>query len=162
MSIENETRAILGFAHPVEMSPTAKLRLPGHPEILATPPAGESRYGKKRGKKKRLSEERQWGKCVGRGFRGGWRGGARVGGGGCTCVRACVRAGTRACVHAPFDLPPIAKRQLRTTTYATTPTRALAHTHADTRRARQVVSKSHAKLLLRAQSGLRVVINSTR
>ena len=44
LNIENETRGISGFVHPVMTSPTAKLRPPGHPGILATPP-DESRYG---------------------------------------------------------------------------------------------------------------------
>jgi hypothetical protein len=45
---ENDFGRISGFALPLVMSPTAKLRLPGHPGILVTLP-DESRYGENRG-----------------------------------------------------------------------------------------------------------------
>jgi hypothetical protein len=46
LNIENEIGAISGFPRPVVVSPTAKLRTAGRPEILAMPP-DESRYGEK-------------------------------------------------------------------------------------------------------------------
>jgi hypothetical protein len=66
-------------------SPSAKLRPPGHPGILATLP-DDSRYGENRGKQSCL-RRKQWGNVVfgGEGGRGGARGEGR------TCVRACTR-----------------------------------------------------------------------
>jgi hypothetical protein len=90
------------------VSPSSKLRPPDHPGILVTLP-DESRYGENRGKKKRLSEEKAVGEMLcwggeereeGEGGGGGGGGGRGARGEGRTCVRACV--------HAPFDLPPIA------------------------------------------------------
>jgi hypothetical protein len=61
-----------------------------------------------------LSEEKAVGEMLclgGRGEREGGRGGRGERGGegrGARGERTCVRAHVRACVHAPFDLPPIA------------------------------------------------------
>ena len=55
---ENEFGGISGFTHPVATSPMAKLRLPGHPGIMATLP-DESRYGEKEVKKSCL-RRKQW------------------------------------------------------------------------------------------------------
>jgi hypothetical protein len=82
--------------------PSVKLRITGHrfraSRALANPDMG---YGENRGKKKRLSEEKAVGEMFGGG--GGWGGGGGRGGRG-------ERGGGEghACVHAPFDLPPIA------------------------------------------------------
>ena len=62
-TIENEPRGISGFVHPVVVSPSAKLRLPGHPGILATLP-DESRY--ERTEVKKLSEEKAVGQMPSR------------------------------------------------------------------------------------------------
>jgi hypothetical protein len=52
---------------------------------------------------------------AGRGGRAGEEGGGERGEGGAWGEegRTCARARVRACVHAPFDLPPTASRQLR-------------------------------------------------
>jgi hypothetical protein len=102
LSIENETRKISGFVHPVMVSPSSKLRITSR-QVRAQKVPGESRYGETE-VKKALSEEvkgRFDANSLGRGgggAKGGGRGreegegGGRGAGRGGRGARACVRA----------------------------------------------------------------------